>query len=230
MNQEFIPLENLTSTSENGVTRIIWELPSEGRYNSVYYCPIIDNGAKPRVNYESLIIHRLILDHEGVDVSSSKKCTRGITYERYFVFLYNRDEYSLCPKKEQIEQLINNPRFIVKVAFGSVNVSFIKKSESLKNGCYMHNLTITSDSKVPHGMLLYSASSLGHEFSVPFPGDIPQGESVFEPFYTFSLRPGDSNISLISAPGLESQFNITETAKTEIEPSNTSIFKYLFKR
>jgi hypothetical protein len=198
------PLKNLKGYYANGVIRITWELPSHSADDTVYTCPIIDTGKEIVLDKTRLYAHRLGIDSEGTNIKFTHQKEESVRLFRYFVFLWRSWE-----APPQIETLFTFPEYLVTVTVGNANVSYTPMSKKIGDGFYQHTISLTSDCKLPHGLLLYSFSSAGKEFSVTLPGDVYEGKYEYEPFYTFNPK-SQGRISVKSSPDTESQITITE--------------------
>ena len=178
-----IPLLNIRSSYSDGNIDFKWDLPKNPP-DTVYICPIEVRGNEQVLKQP--FPFRLKNGPYGWSWQVEGRNLRMLKTYKFLIFLMQGDE-----KVPYLEPFKDDPRFAVTVVAGNAAIFYDVKTKPVGGHFYKHDISVSTEDELPHGVLLYEFNSGGQRFTQAFPGRVcPAKKHTYDPFYTFN-PPGD---------------------------------------
>jgi hypothetical protein len=174
-----VSLLDLSGRYVNGEVSLSWRYPP-GAPDTIYIYPIYGISSERKVSISGMTQQLLRDAPFGYKFVHQVSNPRDVTRCEFLVFLGTGGE---TPK--MLENMIDNPDYTVTVIVGSATVFYSIKTKKIENDFEKHIISLKSDYSMEPGILGYTFTSVGQQFTAAFPGTIERGKYKFPPFFTY---------------------------------------------
>jgi len=205
-----VAVNNIKGHYADGEIHFRWRLPDDAP-EIIHFYRICAEGQKRYVENENKYYRSLKNSPFSERISCSQNGYDIAAYT-YLIFL---SEKETVLSESDLSTLCFSPIYTKTIVVGKADVYFQIKTIALNSNVFEHKITLKSETVIPEGLIVYSFNSEKERFVVPFPGDIENGKTKYEPFYTFSRgKDEDGNVTIEPVEDARSCISLTEKRLT----------------
>ena len=182
-----VALKNLRGSFLAGQINLSWQCPPQVP-DTVYICPVVRDG------YNSCAVdkaHQVIrpLNKAPSGVKFPFNAISGVSRREFVVFAAD----STAPAPDNSAFSSCGEEYFVSVVIGDSKVTVnIDRKVFAQENLVRYKINLHCTESIAHGVLGYRYNYGGRDVSVVFPGNVPQGKTVYPPFFI----PSEASLSV----------------------------------